>query len=186
MERTRSLRSICLKSSSFPERSTPETCKPSSRTFCKQSGLDNMGPPLGPSGKCCGNGGFLVDLLPARRNGQDRSLRSPFRSPSKPAHPDEIRTIEQFPRRGGPMCPPSRGNFHPHPTQANSHHLETHPIVTHAKQIRTAHHGRTHGSAPNANRLRGEQPEREAKENIYPCKLRFIDDFWAPVSPCRS
>ena len=137
-------------------------------------------------GKCCGNGGFLVDLLPARRNGQDRSLRSPFRSPSKPAHPDEIRTIEQFPRRGGPMCPPSRGNFHPHPTQANSHHLETHPIVTHAKQIRTAHHGRTHGSAPNANRLRGEQPEREAKENIYPCKLRFIDDFWAPVSPCRS
>ena len=53
-------------------------------------------------GKCCGNGGFLVDLLPARRNGQDRSLRSPFRSPSKPAHPDEIRTIEQFPRRGGP------------------------------------------------------------------------------------
>ena len=62
--------------------------------------------------------------------------------------------ILPIPRRGGPMCPPSRGNFHPHPTQANSHHLETHPIVTHAKQIRTAHHGRTHGSAPNANRLR--------------------------------
>ena len=99
-------------------------------------------------GKMLRKRGIFGKLLPARRNGQDRSLRSPFRSPSKPAHPDEIRTIEQFPRRGGPMCPPSRDNFHPHPTQANPHHLETHPIVTHAKQIRTAHHGRTHGSAP--------------------------------------
>ena len=75
-------------------------------------------------GKMLRKRGIFGKLLPARRNGQDRSLRSPFRSPSKPAHPDEIRTIEQFPRRGGPMCPPSRDNFHPHPTQATPHHLE--------------------------------------------------------------
>ena len=54
-------------------------------------------------GKMLRKRGIFGKLLPARRNGQDRSLRSPFRSPSKPAHPDEIRTIEQFPV-GADLC----------------------------------------------------------------------------------
>lgn len=32
---------------------------------------------------------------------------------------------------------------------------------------------------PNTNRLRGEQPESEGKENGFLCKLNFIEDFWA-------
>ncbi len=48
------------------------------------------------------------------------------------------------------MCPPGRDIPHSHPCRANSHHLKTHSPFTHVEQIQTAHHGRTHRSAPTA------------------------------------
>ena len=88
---------------------------------------------------------------------------------------------------GGHMGPPLRrsgemvrdvGNGLGHSAPAGSRSTRKLPSLQSLPAVRRG--------GPNANRLRGEQPEREAKENIYPCKLRFIDDFWAPVSPCRS
>lgn len=85
--------------------------------------------------------------------------------------------------QGGPICPPG-GNILCFPPSVAIH---TTPVsekmdsfvhvfryyLTWSKFIL-----RTIGR-PNTNRLRGEQPESEGKENGFLCKLNFIEDFWA-------
>lgn len=67
-----------------------------------------MGPPLGPSGKCCGNGEFLVNPLPAGETAKAVPYAPHYALPPNlsPFHNTPIKSVQPngFPVGADPCC----------------------------------------------------------------------------------